>query len=129
MARIVVAEDEEHIARLLAFKLTQAGHTVAVTRDGGEAWTALSVDGADLAILDVMMPVEDGLTLLRRIRTDARLAALPVLLLTARGREHDVVVGLAAGATEYIVKPFSPAELVARVERWTGPKAVPPRLP
>ncbi|RUO35720.1 response regulator [Aliidiomarina sanyensis] len=113
MGRILVAEDEPEIGSLLKDYLEQAGHSCTHHLDGGEAWKAFSEAEWDLVLLDVMMPGLDGLELCRRIRERSR---VPVFFITARHDEVDRIVGLKLGADDYIVKPFSPREVVARVE-------------
>jgi DNA-binding response OmpR family regulator len=116
VAKILLAEDEKHLADMVAFKLTNSGHRVVLARDGEEALALLGRERPDLAILDIMMPGVDGLEVLRRIRDDPDLRALPVIMLTAKGQERDVLAGLGAGANDYVVKPFSLKELVARID-------------
>jgi DNA-binding response OmpR family regulator len=116
MAKILLAEDERQIGDMVAFKLTNSGHHVVRARDGGEALTLAAAERPDLVLLDVMMPVLNGFEVLRRLKADPALAAVPVIMLTAKGRERDVLAGLEAGAVDYIVKPFSLKELAARIE-------------
>ena len=116
MAKILLAEDEKQIGDMVAFKLTNSGHQVVRARDGEEALTLAAAERPDLIILDVMMPVLRGIEVLRRLKADPDLQSTPVIMLTAKGRERDVLAGLAAGAADYIVKPFSLKELTARIE-------------
>ena len=116
MAKILLAEDEKQIGDMVAFKLTNSGHQVLRARDGEEALRLAIAERPDLILLDVMMPVLNGFEVLRRLKTDADLAPTPVIMLTAKGRERDVLGGLSAGAVDYIVKPFSLKELTARIE-------------
>ena len=116
MAKILLAEDEVHIGDMVAFKLTNSGHQVVRARDGGQALTAAAAERPDLIVLDVMMPVLNGFEVLRKLKDDAVLRTIPVIMLTAKGQERDVLAGLGAGAVDYIVKPFSLNELVARIE-------------
>jgi DNA-binding response OmpR family regulator len=109
---ILVAEDEPDILNLIRLALTEAGYTVYPARDGTEALALMEKHPVSLAILDVMMPKLDGINLLRKIRETSN---VPVMFLTARGDEMDKVIGLRAGADDYMVKPFGTAELVARV--------------
>lgn len=109
---ILVAEDEADIRNLIAMNLEQEGYRVYPARDGLEALDLAEGNPVDLAILDVMMPKLDGFNLLRKIRDRYQ---FPVILLTARGDEMDKVLGLGLGADDYLVKPFSMAELMARV--------------
>ncbi len=114
--RILIVEDEKDIARLIQYNLDKAGFMCDTAGSGEDALAALARKGFDLLLLDVMLPGLDGLEVCRRIRQDARLAALPVIMLTAKGEEVDRIVGLELGAEDYIVKPFSPRELVLRVK-------------
>ncbi len=109
---ILIAEDENDIRSLLKLQLEQEGYTVYPAVDGVEAWDILQNKTIDLAILDVMMPKLDGFNLLRRIR---KASNIPVMFLTARGDDMDKVLGLGIGADDYLVKPFSMSELIARV--------------
>lgn len=116
MARILVADDDIDIRELVVFKLTTMGHEVVAVADGAAAVLACQEQRPDLAVLDVMMPGMSGLDAVRLIRSDAALADLPVILLTARAQESDVATGFDSGADDYITKPFSPRELAQRVE-------------
>jgi diguanylate cyclase (GGDEF)-like protein len=112
---ILVVDDDEDIARFVGVNLKLHGFDVAHARDGQEALEMIEQRRPDLAIVDLMMPRIDGVELTRRLRADPMTAVLPVIMLTARGLTVDKVVGLTAGADDYIVKPFDTAELVARV--------------
>jgi len=113
--RILVADDDVDILDLVVFKLTQAGfETVAVT-DGMAALAAIEADPPRLAILDIMMPGLSGLDVLRKVRANDAMSDLDVILLTARSRDTDVDTGFATGASDYVIKPFSPRELLHRV--------------
>lgn len=113
--RILVADDDRDILDLVVFKLTQAGFdTVAVT-DGVAALAAVEADPPRLAILDIMMPGLSGIDVLRKIRENPAISDLDVILLTARARDSDVDTGFATGASDYVIKPFSPRELMHRV--------------
>jgi DNA-binding response OmpR family regulator len=116
-----IAEDDPEIQELLQFKLRANDFDVTTFEDGQSCIKHLEQHGHefDVVILDIMMPRTDGFQVLEHIRTDDSLSELPVLLLTARARESDVVEGFERGATDYMTKPFSPAEVVARVERLT----------
>ncbi len=120
MTNILVAEDEPQTAQLIEFKLKQQGYAVTIVSNGEQALKMLSVNPPSLLILDGMMPVMDGFEVLRRVREDQATRAIPVIMLTAKSREKDVVTGLELGASDYIVKPFSPAELVARIKKVLG---------
>jgi two-component system, OmpR family, phosphate regulon response regulator PhoB len=113
---ILVADDDMDIRDLVAFKLEQAGFDVTAVDNGLAALTAARLEPPDLVVLDVMMPGMSGIDVCRELRNDRNTAGLPIILLTARAQEGDVEVGFGAGADDYIVKPFSPRELVTRVE-------------
>lgn len=113
-AHVVVAEDDADQAELIRRYLEHEGHTVTVTGDGRSALDQLRRRSPDLVILDVMMPGVDGLDVCRVIRADSVLAHVPVLVLTARSSEEDLLLGLDLGADDYMTKPFSPRELMAR---------------
>ncbi len=114
-ARILVADDEPHIRRILQFLLEQEGFEVQMAEDGEEAWKAVASFQPDLVLLDVMMPRMDGFAVLEIIRAGFETARLPVILLTAKGEEADKVKGLKGGANDYIIKPFNHDELLLRV--------------
>jgi DNA-binding response OmpR family regulator len=114
--KIMLAEDEAHIARLIIFKLEREGFKVEWAQDGGEAIDKIKKTMPDLILLDVMMPVMDGFDVLKQIRADASLSAIPVFMLTAKGQTEDVEKGFGLGVDDYIIKPFRPAELVARIK-------------
>ena len=116
MARILLAEDERQIGDMVAFKLSNAGHEVVRVVDGESALAEAARERPDVIILDVMMPVLDGFAVLARLKADPALRAIPVIMLTARGQERDILTGLQGGAADYIVKPFSLKELLARVD-------------
>lgn len=116
MARILLAEDEQQIGDMVAFRLVNAGHDVIRAGDGEAALAAAARERPDVIILDVMMPILDGFSVLRRLKADPELRAIPVIMLTARGQERDILSGLQGGAADYVVKPFSLKELLARVD-------------
>ncbi|HZN77885.1 MAG TPA: response regulator [Micromonosporaceae bacterium] len=112
---VLVVDDDEDIARFVAMNLRLQGFEVLVAHDGEEALGLIAEHRPDLAIVDLMMPRVDGLELTRRLRADPLNNALPIIMLTAKGMTVDKVVGLTAGADDYLVKPFDTLELVARV--------------
>ena len=114
MAKILIVDDEPRIRDLIREHLQYAGFTCEEAGDGTAALSVLSQGGIDLVILDIMMPFMDGMTCLREMRT--RKIMTPVIMLTARSEEYDKLTGLESGADDYVVKPFSPRELVARVK-------------
>ena len=113
--RIIVADDDKDILDLVVFKLTQAGFDTIAVSDGVAALAAIEADPPRLAILDVMMPGLSGIDVLRKIRANQLTRDLDVILLTARARDTDVDAGFATGASDYVIKPFSPRELLHRV--------------
>ena len=113
---VLVADDDPDILDLVAFRLDRAGYEVVQARDGQEALDAALTRTPDLCVLDVMMPRLDGYEVTRRLREAEATRSVPIILLTARVQESDVERGFEAGATDYVRKPFSPTELVARVE-------------
>ncbi len=115
MNRILVVEDDRDIAGLIVHYLTQAGHRAHVQTSGADALPAIRREVPDLVILDRMLPGLDGLEICRAMRSDPATAGVPIIMLTARAEEADRVVGLELGADDYVTKPFSPKELVARV--------------
>jgi DNA-binding response OmpR family regulator len=112
----LVADDDADIRALVATKLSQAGFEVVSVADGSAALVAARKRAPDVAILDVMMPGASGIEVMDLLSDDPRTAATPVILLTARSQEFDVEAGLAHGAADYIIKPFSPRQLLQRVE-------------
>lgn len=112
-ASILVVEDEPTIAEIVARYLERAGYATRTALDGDHALSLVAERRPDLVVLDVMLPGVDGLEVMRRLRSDGE--RTPIVLLTARGEESDRVSGLQLGADDYVVKPFSPRELVARV--------------
>ena len=114
MAKILIVDDEPRIRELIREHLQYAGYVCEEAGDGSAALSLLSGGGYDLVILDLMMPFMDGMTCLREMRN--RHINTPVIILTARGEEYDKLAGLEGGADDYVVKPFSPRELVARVK-------------
>ncbi len=113
---VLVIDDEKDVRHLLRVTFEKHGYDVVAAEDGESGLRAAAAAPPDAVLLDVMMPGIDGLEVCRRLRSDPRTARLPVLLLTAKAEEADRVVGLELGADDYVVKPFSPRELVARVK-------------
>jgi two-component system, OmpR family, alkaline phosphatase synthesis response regulator PhoP len=112
---ILVAEDDRDIAELISLYLTRAGWRVHLTGSGDEALATARRQPTDLVILDVMLPGLSGLEVCRALRSDKTTAAIPIIMVTARAEETDRIMGLELGADDYISKPFSPNELVARI--------------
>jgi two-component system, OmpR family, response regulator ResD len=115
-ARILVVDDEPTIREVLARYLERAGYEATTASDGAQALAISSQSPPDLVVLDIMLPGIDGLEVMRHLRGDDAARHSRVILLTARGRETERIAGLRRGADDYVVKPFSPNELVARVE-------------
>ena len=113
--RILIVEDDPDIAQLVARYLDKAGFITDSVASGREALQALAEKAPDLMVLDLMLPQVDGLEVCRRVRSTEATAGLPIIMLTARGEESERIVGLELGADDYLAKPFSPNELVARV--------------
>ena len=114
MTRVLIADDDPVVRDVVRRYLERDGHNVSIARDGNEALALLNTERVDMAVLDVMMPGPDGLTLCRSMRRGDGYG-LPVMLLTALGEEDDRIAGLEAGADDYLTKPFSPRELALRV--------------
>jgi len=115
-ATVLVIDDEKDVIELLRYNLEKGGFEVVAARDGESGLAAASASPPDVILLDVMMPGLDGLGVCRRLREEPRTARIPIILLTARAGEADRVVGLELGADDYVVKPFSPRELLARIK-------------
>lgn len=116
MSKIFVVEDEGDIADLVKYHLEKEGFTARTVGDGKLALDLIVRDHPDLIILDLMLPGLDGLEMCRRLRSQSATKGIPIIMLTARGEEVDRIIGLEMGADDYMPKPFSPRELVARVK-------------
>jgi two-component system, OmpR family, alkaline phosphatase synthesis response regulator PhoP len=112
---IYVVEDEEDIVDLVRFNLSKEGYQVSTTLSGEEALKGIPRAAPDLILLDLMLPGVDGLEICRLLKRDAKTAGVPIIMVTAKGEESDIVAGLELGADDYVTKPFSPKVLVARV--------------
>ncbi len=117
MKTILVADDEPLLTELLEYRLAASNYRPVIARDGREALARLEDSAPDAVVLDAMMPVHDGFEVLRRIRASAEHARTPVIMLTARRGEKDIVGALELGANDYLIKPFIPEELLARLAR------------
>jgi DNA-binding response OmpR family regulator len=114
---VLVAEDDDQISYLLNFMLTREGFKVKVANDGQEAMDAIAeMPMPKLILLDIMMPYYDGYQILEHIRKETNWNDVPILMLTAKSQEKDIVKALEAGANDYVVKPFQPGELVTRLK-------------
>jgi DNA-binding response OmpR family regulator len=116
MAKILLAEDDKQIGDMISFKLTNSGHKIVRAQDGEQAVKLVATERPDLILLDAMMPGLSGFEVLRRLKSDSTVRSIPVIMVTAKGHERDVLTGLRGGAIDYIVKPFSLKELSVRVE-------------
>lgn len=119
-ALVLVADDDRDIRELVAFRLSKGGYEVITAEDGGEALELARSRQPALAVLDVMMPRLNGYEVTQALRADEATRPIPVILLTARVQETDVARGFEAGADDYLKKPFSPQELLARVHAILG---------
>lgn len=113
---VLVVEDEDDIRELVSYNLLKEGYQVAGVASGEDALSAVEVKKPDLILLDIMLPGIDGLKICGRLKSDPRFEAIPIIMLTAKGEEPDIVAGLNMGADDYITKPFSPKVLLARVQ-------------
>ena len=116
MTKVLVVEDEEDIRELVVFKLSSAGFDVSTACDGEEGLIKAKQLRPDLVLLDWMMPRLNGLDTAVAMRADPELASIPLIVLTAKSQERDIERGFSAGIDDYIVKPFSPKELLSRIE-------------
>ena len=115
MTRVLVVEDDPDIAQLVAHYLEKAGFSAELLANGRDALSAIAARPPDVLVLDLMLPQVDGLEICRAVRANAATATIPIIMLTARAEESDRIVGLEIGADDYVAKPFSPNELVARI--------------
>ena len=118
---ILVCDDNPLMLDLLEFKLGTRGYEVVRAMDGQQALASLAERRPAIVVLDAMMPIIDGFEVLRRIKEDEGLKSIPVIMLTARKQERDIVTALGMGASDYLGKPFRPEELVARIDRILTP--------
>jgi two-component system alkaline phosphatase synthesis response regulator PhoP len=114
--KILVIEDEADILEVITYNLEREGHKVISCRNGEQGLSRIRTDNPDLVILDLMLPGMDGVEVCRQVKSDPVTRAIPVIMVTAKAEESDIVLGLGIGADDYITKPFSPKELVARVK-------------
>ncbi len=120
---ILIADDEPLLTEMLDFRLRAKGFETVIAHDGREALAQFAEAGPDAMVLDAMMPVHDGMEVLRRIRASEAGRSVPVIMLSARRNEDDIVRALEAGASDYIVKPFLPEELLVRLQRLLAGRA------
>ena len=114
--KIIFIEDEQDLVNLLIHYLSKEGYIVKSSQDGIRGLKLIKQENPDLVILDLMIPELDGLEVCKRLRADPKTSTLPIIMLTAKGEESDKIVGLELGADDYVTKPFSPKELIARVK-------------
>ncbi|MGH8014609.1 MAG: response regulator, partial [Candidatus Zixiibacteriota bacterium] len=124
--RILVIEDEPEIREIISYNLSKAGYRVTTAATGEDGLKSVFNQPPELVVLDLMLPGMCGLDVCRQIRSDARTASVPIIMLTARSEESDVITGLEVGADDYITKPFSPRVLVARIRARLREKAEEP---
>ncbi|MTI59837.1 MAG: response regulator transcription factor [Firmicutes bacterium] len=115
MKKVLVIDDEKNIRELIKFNLEAAGYETVLAADGQQGLDKLD-EGVDLIVLDLMLPAIDGLSVCRKIRADDKYSKMPIIMLTAKGEEVDRILGLEMGADDYLTKPFSPRELIARIK-------------
>ncbi len=115
MAHILIVEDEANIVSLISIRLERLGHSINSADNGIAAIELAHKLKPDLILLDVMLPLLNGFQVLQRLKADPATAGIPILMLTARGHESDIVAGIEGGADDYLIKPFSFPELIARV--------------
>ena len=120
MAEILIADDDPILVEILKFRLEGAGYSVTVARDGEQALAAARTDRPELIVLDSMMPIIAGPEVLTELKSDPELRNIPVVMITARDGEADIVAGLKSGAAEYLTKPFIPQELLVRISALLG---------
>jgi two-component system phosphate regulon response regulator PhoB len=113
---ILVVEDEEDIRELVSYNLLKEGYQVAGVASGEDALTAVEAKAPDLILLDIMLPGLDGLRVCRKLKENPKFGSIPIIMLTAKGEEPDIVAGLNMGADDYVTKPFSPKVLLARMQ-------------
>ena len=116
MIKILIVEDEEPIANLIRMNLKKAGYSCRCAFDGEEASNLLETERFDLLLLDIMLPGEDGIEILKKLKSSSRTREIPVIMVTAKGAEYDKVKGLDLGADDYVTKPFGMMELVSRIK-------------
>lgn len=116
MAKILIVDDEENIVQLVSYNLEKEGYEVIAAYDGKSALNKINFEKPDLILLDIMLPELDGLEVCRALRKEEATAQIPIIMLTAKSDELDKVLGLELGADDYMTKPFSPRELLARIK-------------
>ena len=123
MANILIADDDPILVELVKFRLEGAGHVTSVASDGEDALKQIAADKPDLVVLDSMLPIVPGPEVLRTVKADPETSHIPIVMLTARKGEADVVAAIKSGAADYLTKPFIPQELLVRIEKLLGAAA------
>lgn len=116
ISKVLIVDDEENIRTLIHFNLEKAGYSVEEATNGKEALDLIALNKPDLVILDLMLPVIDGLAVCRKLKENPSTSSIPIIMLTAKSEEIDRVIGLELGADDYMTKPFGPRELLARIK-------------
>ena len=117
MAKILVVEDEPSLQKLLEYQLKRIGHEIVVVADGKQALASVKTDRPDLVLLDVMLPVMGGFQVLQQLQEDKDTSNIPVIMLSAKGQQHDIAAGIDKGVFDYITKPFNIPNLAERIEK------------
>ena len=116
MAKILVVEDEPSLQKLLEYQLKRIGHEIVLAPDGQQALELIKSGRPDLVLLDVMLPVKGGFQVLRELQDDQSTRGIPVIMLSAKGQQHDIAAGIEKGVFDYITKPFNIPNLAERIE-------------
>jgi two-component system alkaline phosphatase synthesis response regulator PhoP len=117
MAKILVVEDEPSLQKLLKYQLTRIGHDIVIAPDGQQAIDLVKSERPDLVLLDVMLPVVGGFQVLKSLQDDKSTSGIPVIILSAKGQQHDIAAGIEKGVFDYITKPFNIPNLAERIEK------------
>ncbi|RUA03390.1 MAG: hypothetical protein DSY88_05630 [Candidatus Poseidoniales archaeon] len=117
MAKMLVVEDEPSLQKLLEYQLKRIGHEIRVAPDGQQALEMVKSDRPDLVLLDVMLPVMGGFPVLKNLQDDKTTNDIPVIMLSSKGRQHDIAAGIEKGVFDYITKPFNIPNLAERIEK------------
>ena len=117
MAKILVVEDEPSLQKLLEYQLKRIGHEIVVVADGKQALASVKSDRPDLVLLDVMLPVMGGFQVLQQLQEDKDTSNIPVIMLSAKGQQHDIAAGIEKGVFDYITKPFNIPNLAERIDK------------
>lgn len=118
--KLLIADDEPHIVKVLEIRLKKAGYDVRTANDGEQTLERIKEDKPDLVVLDVMMPPPNGFQLCRMLKDDAKYKDIPIILLTAKASESDQFWGMESGASAYITKPYSPEDLLGKIRELVG---------